>query len=226
MKQRIYLHRANTSEYVYLAWFELTETQDLYWGCPRAGLDMESKVIETDGSTGLLTLSAPDDWERLPSAHHKHSYHQSGRRHTTAGGSGAAAIADSTHTPLGALIEPTLLCGVLTGIPAKYPRYQRDLNRHNSQAVILGMQDDNQWFDMRHYLEFYVTPSGQAVAFPPMLVNVSAQYHQRIPAYSSFSVEFDRILAIRHIQVPIDHRSNMVEFWIVPGASASLVINR
>jgi hypothetical protein len=219
MKQRVYLKRANSSEHTYLAWFELKEPHDLYWGPPGAGLDIESKVIEPDGTTGLLDLSAPDDWDKLPTAHHKHSYHRSGRRHTTAEGSGAAAISDSAHTPLKALSEPMLLCGILTGVPAQYPPYHRNLNRHNSTAVILGMTDDDQWFNMRHYFEFYVTPSGAYL--PPPLVNVGAEYQQRQPAYSSLSVDLDRILAIRHIQVPlaedIHRRTNMLGFWIIPG---------
>jgi hypothetical protein len=215
MKQRVYLKRANSSEYVYLAWFELKEPHDLYWGPPKAGLDIESKVIEPDGTTGLLDLSAPDDWEKLPTAHHKHSYHRSGLRHTTAEGSGAAAINDTAHTPLTALIEPKLLCGVLTGVPAKYPLYHRNLNRHNSKAVILGMTDNDQWFNMRHYFEFYVTPSGTYL--PPPFVDVSTEYQQRQPTYSSLSVDLDRILAIRHIQVPPQERSTTISYWIIPG---------
>jgi hypothetical protein len=223
MKQRVYLKRANASEYVYLAWFELKEPHDLYWGPPSAGLDIESTIVEPNGTTGLLDLNAPDDWDKLPTAHHKHSYHESGLRHTTAGGSGAATITDSEHMPLAALSGPMLLCGVLTGIPAKYPLYHRNLNRHNSRAVILGMTDDDQWFNMRHYFEFYVTPAGAYL--PPPLVNVGAEHQQRQPAYSSLSVDLDRILAIRHIQVPLaedvdDRQTNAVAFWIIPGRPA------
>jgi hypothetical protein len=221
MKQRVYLERVATAERAYLAWFELTETHDLYWGAPTAGLDAENMVIEPDGSTGLLNLRAPDDWEQLPSARHKHTYHRSGRRHTTAEGSGAAAIPDSGHVPLDALIEPALLCAVLTAIPDKYPRYQRNPNRGNSRAVIFGM-DDTLWSNWRHYFEFYVAPSGAYL--PPPLVNTSALKEQQ-PWYSSLSVDLDRILAIRHIQVPLaeDHRTNMVSFWHIPGGQRQVV---
>jgi hypothetical protein len=215
MKQRIYLHRANTNEYAYLAWFELKETYDL-WGSPRRALDMESKVIKTDGC-GLLALSAPDDWQKFSTAMHKHSYHRSGVRHTTAGGSGAATITDSSHTPLNALTDPAVLCGVLTGVPAGYQRYQRDLHRNNSAAVIFGM-DDTLWFNTRHYFEFYVTPAGPLLGLLPMLVDVDPQYHQPNPSYASFSEELDRILAVRHIQVPLQERSNTLEYWVVPAA--------
>lgn len=220
-KQRVYLKRADVAEYVYLAWFELREPHDLFWGPPTAGLDIPSKTIEPDGTTGLLDLSAPDDWEKLPTARHKHSYHQSGIRHTTADGSGAAAISDSWHAPLATLSEATLLCGVLTGVPAEHPLYHRDLHRHNSTAVILRMTDDHQWFGWRHYFEFYVTPSG--FFLPPPLIKVNADYRERQPGYSSLSVDLDRILAIRHIQVPLaednHRRTNTVGFWIVPGGS-------
>jgi hypothetical protein len=215
MKQRVYLKRADASEFVHLAWFELEETHDLYWGSPSAGLDIENKIIEPDGTSGLLDLSSPDGWQHLPPAYHKHSYHRSGCRHTTAEGSGAAAIQDSAHEPLPALSEPALLCGVLTGVLANYPLYKRKLNRHNSAAVVLQMMDDDQWFGMRHYFEFYVTQAGAFL--PPPLIKVGAEYRERQPAYSSFSEDLDRILAIRHIQVPLDCRNDRVGFWIIPG---------
>jgi len=62
-----------------------------------------------------------------------------------------------------------------------------------------------------------VTPAGALL--PPPLVNVSADYHQRQPACSSFSADLDRMLAIRHIQVPLaaDDATNAVSFWIIPG---------
>jgi hypothetical protein len=215
MKQRVFLRRASTSEVVYLAWFELREPHDLYWGSPRAGYDMESRIIETDGSTGLLSLSAPDNWDELSTTHHRHSYHESGIRHSNAGGSGAAAIADSRHTPLRALSEPTVLCGVQTAIPARYPLYSRDLNRGNSGSVVLNMAE-NMWFDERHYFEFSVTPAGQVV--PLTLIIVPPERQQRTPAYKSLSDELDRILAIHHLQVPLTQsRTDITEFWIIPG---------
>jgi hypothetical protein len=222
LKQRVYLQRTSTGETVYLAWFQLADTHDLYWGSTKPGLDMESEAVQSDGSTGLLTLEAPEGWAALPTASHKHSYHRSGMRHTTAGGSGAAAISDSTHVALPALSKPTLLCGVLTGALAGYPLYSRGLNRHNSRAVILQM-DEDQWSNMRHYFEFYITPSSQAPDFPPMLVNASAEQQRRIAFYSSFSEPLDRILAVRHLQVPLQDRSDKIEYWLIPGrATASL----
>ena len=122
--------------------------------------------------------------------------------------------------PLAKLSEPKLLCGILTGIPDKYPLDHQNLNRRNSQAVILQMTDDDQWSNMRHYFEFYVTPSGAQL--PPPLVKVGAEYQQRQPAYRTLSVDLDRILAVRHFQVPLakdnDRQNNSMSFWLIPGA--------
>jgi hypothetical protein len=46
LKQRVYLQRTSTGETVYLAWFQLADTHDLYWGSTKPGLDMESEAVQ------------------------------------------------------------------------------------------------------------------------------------------------------------------------------------
>ncbi|BBX00807.1 hypothetical protein BST36_00275 [Mycolicibacterium moriokaense] len=202
MKQRIFLQRHNTDEYVYLAWFELRPTHDLYWGLSMGTIDHESTFANADEPGGrTVTLKPPDDWDKLPLVNVKHSYHRMGRRHASAGGSGRATIRDSRHTPLSEITEPTLICALITGVAAKQEKYLQSLNRNNCRAVILELNDD-QWFNSRLYIEFLITPSGRQ-RFPQMWIDVSPRFYEKQPAVSSFSQELDRLLAVRHVVMPL-----------------------
>ena len=168
-RQRFYFQRGTSSNIAHVAWFTLEDTHDLYWGSPSNALDQESQALEFDDAN-RTTISAPDDWEAAPKVPLKHSYHASGFRHTTAGGSGLAAIPDSFAGRPDALVQPVLLCAVLSKIPARYTPYRRNLNRHHSRAVVMQLSDDL-WFNYRHYLEFFLSPSGQ-VDWPMPLLNL------------------------------------------------------
>ncbi|ORB19858.1 hypothetical protein BST36_20750 [Mycolicibacterium moriokaense] len=230
MKQRVYLNRMGTDEYVYLAWFKLTPSHDLYWGLPAGTIDHESTFANADESGGrTVTLKAPDDWDTLPRVNIKHSYHRSGQRHATAGGSGRATIRDSRHTPLNKITEPTLICAVITGVAAEEKKYRQNLNRDNCRAVILELNDD-QWFNSRLYIEFLITPSGQRIRFPKMWIDVSPRFYEKQPAVSSFSRELDRLLAIRHVVMPLpqdrEPTGRLAGFVLIPNIEVTATAQR
>lgn len=188
-----------------IAWFQM-KADDLYFGpAARAGID--APLIPIRGRE--IQIRIPDEIRRLENKGLTASYHASGQFHIKASGSRQSPpVQWPKKDPL---ISPFRVGVLITKVASSYPEYTRSLIRGGADTVILRLKDFEA--DLRHYLEFFISPPG-AFERPTPMLNLQGDVLDK-PICRSLSEQF--ILVIRHFTfaaaMPLHTWHSDVEVW-------------
>lgn len=153
VKGRIFLRNASTDDLKYLMWVE-QKGEDFYWGSPYPVPDIPSATF---GPGEDITVTIPEDFERLPRASMKTSFHRSGHMHVTTNGSGAQEVHDTYVGKLTEFRQPTLFAAIMT-VPESIAPHTANPRKGSRAARTLTMSDDH--WRQRWYFDFSFAPEG------------------------------------------------------------------
>jgi hypothetical protein len=173
-------------------WFA-PEGDDLYWGPATAGRFVDLGLNQGSDS---ITVSIPEEWDDLPEASLKMSYHQSGQVHLKASGRREGDPGQLPRAP--DLTQPLHLGGLVTKRADLYPASRKSDERKG--GVALRFHIDERSAVRRHFVEFFVSPPGAFTISPPFL---------RLPFESTLttathSISPTSILVARHAVLSAD----------------------
>lgn len=212
---RLFFKNVETDEVRYVSWFQFREPFDLYWGSGTPVLDYGGELVK--GGSTTETFAIPEDWESVPRVSAKFSYHQSGRMHVQADGSGAARVSDIEMVPPEDIVSPVRIQTLLTKPPAQMEPYTRSLNRGGGRSIVLELPAVV--WRSRQYLEFFLSPSGD-FKFPRPVLKVPDDFVDRCLQPVSLGEQRDRLLVVRWFPVGTpdrDYDETLPTISITPG---------
>lgn len=153
VRGRIFLRNDLTGELKYLMWAE-QKGEDFYWGSPYPAPDMPSATFGPDED---ITITIPQNLEKLPRASMKTSFHRSGHMHVTTDGSGAQEVRNTYVGKVTDFRKPTLFAAIMT-VPACGDPHTANPRKNRRAARTLVVPDEH--WHKRLYFDFSFAPEG------------------------------------------------------------------
>jgi len=194
-------------------WFEQRDN-DLYFGSPR-GSTIKGAVAEGDEQG--ITITVPDEIERVEGEKIKASFHASGQFHIKRGGK---TDGSPMQWPLKEEIKaPYRIAALISATPRSYKPYAsgRSLTRGGASARVIQVDEEGE--AIRFYFEFFLSPEGRFTLTPPLFRMTAVDRGEPEPLQLSLSKHL--ILVTRYAEFAPDSGISTwhpeLEVWIYGG---------